>query len=141
MKTISISLYNRPQYTKIVLQALKTCPGIDKYKTFVSIDPGNKEVISIAENFNPDVLVINPKRLGCNTNIFQVISLAFANGSEYNIHIEDDVLVAQDCIQYFDWCQQYKDDKSIFSIAAYHWCDKEMPPHLIARAQTFHCWG
>lgn len=141
MKTISISLYNRPEYTKKMFESLKKCSGINEYIIFVSIDPGSEEVVNIAKNFSPDVLIVNKNRLGCNTNIFQSLSLAFTAGSKYNIHVEDDVLLSPDCIQYFNWCQQYENDNSIFSISAYNRTTKESPPHLISRIQSFRCWG
>lgn len=142
MKTISIVLYNRPDYTKQVLQALDNCIGIDQYYISIFIEPGCQEVIDIANQFNSDVLKVNEKRLGCPLNTLQSIEASFASGSEYNIHIEDDTVLSRDALLYFEWAKKYESDKSVWTVTAYNRdYDCGDNPEMVMRRQWFTCWG
>lgn len=123
MKTISISLYNRPEYTHTLLRHLEKCFGFDEYTILISIDPGDEQVSYLAQEFakiNKNVLVYqNNTRLGCNQNIFVAISRAFSI-SNYNIHFEDDTIPGRDCLKYFEWADKnYRNNPEIFTISAY----------------------
>ena len=99
MKTITISLYNRPEYTKILFDSLSMCHGIDDYAIFIFCEPTNQEVIDLAKGFrtNQTVTHVNPHVFGCNANIFQCVDFGFSQ-SEYNIHFEDDTIPGKDCL-------------------------------------------
>ena len=145
MKTITISLFNRPEYTRTMIQNLTQCKGLKDYLVIFSIDYACDEVVKIAESFmgtNKEIFINKPK-LGCGGNIQRSMDLGFSK-SEYNIHLEDDIVPGRDCLQYFEFCnQQYKNDKSVFSITAFS-MDKDLSPEAanhIIRAKWFHPWG
>jgi hypothetical protein len=121
MKTISLSLYNRPAYTKLVLDHLNNCFDIENYKIFICCEPINNEVIELAKAFRPDQtsLIVNPKKLGCNINIYQSLFIGFQN-NDFHIHLEDDTVPAKDFLVYCEWARFYfKDRPEIFSISGY----------------------
>lgn len=133
MKTISISLYNRPQYTKVVLDHLDNCFDIENYKIFICCEPINSEVINLAKSFRPQQtqLIINPRKLGCNINIYQSLSIGFQN-NDYHIHIEDDTVPGKDFLLYCEWARHYyKDIKEIFSVSGYSNANNESIPQSI----------
>lgn len=151
MKTITISLYNRANYTKILLDSLNQCFGIDDYKILITCEPGDQSVIDLASQFRPNqtVLEINQTRLGCNSNIFKSIARGF-EFSDYNIHFEDDTIPGKDCLKYFEWANsQYRDDDSVFTVCGYvnsnnkteHYRDKSEDPNEICRRAWFTPWG
>lgn len=151
MKTISVSLYNRPQYTKILLESLNECFGIDEYTIHIRCEPGNEEVINMARQFRPDQtwLQINNNRLGCNTNILTCVHRAI-KVSGYNIHFEDDTIPGKDCLRYFEWAgEKYKDNKEVFTISGYvnsnnnteHFSKKSNDIYGVRRRQWFTPWG
>ena len=123
-----MSLYNRPAYTKQVLDALVRCKGIEEYKLLIHIDPGCAEVVKIAEAcpLNKQI-ILNQTRLGCSENILKALSHGFAY-ADFVIHCEDDILYAPDALKYFEFMNaKFKDDKTIFSISSYRRdpCPKE----------------
>ena len=120
MKSLPISLYNRPEYTKQLLNHLNMCYDVENYKITICCEPVNEEVISLAKNFRPDQteVVVNPRKLGCNTNIFQCLAIGF-NKSDYHIHLEDDTIPGKDALLYFDWCRKYSLDDNIMNISGY----------------------
>ena len=53
--------------------------------------------------------------LSCPVNVFKALSLAFLE-ADYNIHLEDDILLHRDALLYFEHCgRAYRDDASIFT--------------------------
>jgi len=42
-------LYDRPHYTKLVLDALRQCEGINDYLILVHLEPGDPAVLALAE--------------------------------------------------------------------------------------------
>lgn len=151
MKTLSISLYKRPDYTKILLDHLNRCYGIEQYVTVICCEPANSEVVDLAKNFRPDTthVIVNPKIQGCNWNIYQCLSIGFDN-SDFHIHLEDDTIPAKDFLVYCEWAKnEYINDSNIFSISGYvnvnnqteHYNIKSENIHLIHRRQWYTPWG
>ena len=151
MKSLSISLYNRPKYTKQLLDHLKLCYGIQEYKIFISCDPGNKEVEEMAKQFRPNqtTTIINAIRLGCNTNIFQALSMGFTF-SDYHIHFEDDTIPGKDALYYFEWAgEYYKNNSNIFTVSGYvnsnnkteHYYPMNHAIECVSKRKWFTPWG
>ena len=151
MKTLSISLYNRPDYTKILLGHLNECFGIDDYDITICCDPGSKEVEKLAKAFRPSQtnVVVNNRRYGCNTNIYQSLAIGFSK-SDYHIHFEDDTIPGKDCLKYFEWAKsKYKDDSNIFTVSGYVNSDNKMECYYeknnnvkqVSRRCWFTPWG
>lgn len=121
MKSLSLTLYNRPKYTKIVLDHLNLCSNIDDYTIFIYCEPTNEYVIELAKKFRPQQtqLKINDSKFGCNKNIFQALDNGFVY-SNFHIHLEDDTVPAKDFLEYCEWCNnKYKGNNTVFSISGY----------------------
>jgi hypothetical protein len=151
MKTITISLYNRPDYTKILFDHLNRCDGIEEYATVICCEPVNDEVIEIAKKFRPEksYLIINNKKLGCNWNIFQCLNIGFDN-SNFHIHLEDDTIPGKDFLRYCEWGKtEYENNLDIFCISGYvnvnnhteHYFPRSDDINLICRRNWFTPWG
>ena len=151
MKTLSVSLYNRPVYTERLLKALDECTGIDEYKIIICCEPGFKEVEQLASKFRPSQteLTINTRKLGCNTNIFQCLAMGFSV-SDYHIHFEDDTIPGKDCLNYFEWASdKYINDQYIFTVCGYvnsnniteHYYPKNTDVGKVSRRNWFTPWG
>src|SRR5580693_6205950 len=121
-KVITLVLYNRPDYTRQVLDALRRCDGIEDYILLPHIEPGNDNVLALVEaiDFAEVRITRNPMRLGIGRNTY----LAWEHGAkaaDFFIHIEDDTVPARDCLRYMEHCRQtYRDDQRVFSVAAYN---------------------
>ena len=153
MKTISISLYNRPEYTTILLEHLNKCFGIEDYDITICCEPGTKSVENLAREFRPNQtnVIVNNKKLGCNANIYQCLAIGFSK-SDYHIHFEDDIIPGKDCLKYFEWANnEYKNDESVFTVSAYvnSNCNKRSPHffpinnniNLVSKRNWFTPWG
>lgn len=151
MKTLSVSLYNRPKYTAQLFNYLDLCFGIEDYKIFILCDPGNEEVQEMALKFRPSQtsVTINPRKLGCNTNIFQSLAMGFTF-SDYHIHFEDDTIPGKDALYYFEWAREYyKNNSDIFTVSGYvnsnnkteHYYPMNYQINKVFKRQWFTPWG
>ena len=117
-----MTLYRRPEYTRRVLDNLLRCSGIEKYKIIIFVEPGNRHVIDMANTFNfkNKEVHLNKSILGCNRNILNSIDYGMSI-SDYNIHIEDDILPGRDMLKYFEFCDfKYRYKEEIMTVCAYH---------------------
>ena len=121
MQIITSCHYNRPNLTKQMVQHLENCTGIDNYLTIFAVEPGNLEVLQIIENSKLNKLIIkNDKLKGCWTNKKFILDTAFSNTS-FVIHVEDDVLLSKDALEFFEWAKhKYTTEESVFTISAYN---------------------
>lgn len=151
MKTLSISLYNRPKYTKILFDHLDQCFGINEYIIFIYCEPNNYEVIELANLFRPQqtVVKINNTKLGCNKNIFQALNNSFMINN-FHIHLEDDTIPGKDFLIYCQWCREYfANDQDIFSVSGYVNSNNKIAQHIdlntnfdsISTRNWFTPWG
>jgi hypothetical protein len=142
-KVVTIVLFNRPDYAKIVLSALKRCVGIADYLILPHIEPGNDEVIGLVKSidFAPVKFVLNKRKLGIGRNTYLAWQHGFAI-SDFIIHLEDDTVPASDCLLYMEYCREmYSNDQNIFSVSAYNksYCYPQQYFHFSRRA-TYTCW-
>lgn len=151
MKTISISLYNRPVYTKQVLDSLLKCEGIEEYHILIKIEPEVEDVIKLAQDFNHPhkKVVINNQKLGCSLNIFSCVNESFIQtDTNFHIHIEDDIVPSRDCLRYFEWASSYfQNSKEIGVITSYQRNRSIIPENihevknLVSKHMWFTPWG
>jgi hypothetical protein len=142
-KVITMCHFNRPEYSRQVFESLRGCDGISDYLILPHVEPGNDEVRALVEgvDFAECIPTFNSEQFGVGLNT----ELALADGfrrSDFVIHLEDDVPLASDALQYFEWCQErFRDDLSVFSVTAYN--RRMTPPpeadlHRVSRRNWFH---
>jgi hypothetical protein len=157
-KVITFSACKRAWEARDTLAALGNCHGADQYKLIAVIDRMqdgylNEEVLSIIQTqaWPRDIKIAALQQHGgANGCIKTALSLGFQE-SDYVIHIEDDVMVAPDTLQWFEHAKQFSSDKSIFTVTAWRHPDGWLPESGRAhpeeedfayrREQYFTCWG
>jgi hypothetical protein len=152
-KVITISLYNRVDYSKQVLEHLSKCIGVEDYEILVHIDrsPWVDELMDLVGGYSSDldIHVFSPaKNLGCNRSIYECLDWGFED-TDYLIHIEDDILLSYDALKYFEWAgETFKNDQTVFTVDGYNnenpfpvatcWSDNL---HIVKKATSFKPWG
>ena len=111
MKTITLACKDRPDYTLKVLNSLKEQnKKLDDYKLYINIDPGCREVVDICNSVNfieTDIKIFQldetniRKRIDKNT--YDVMERTFSDGSDFNLYLEDDVIMSPDILDIMDW--------------------------------------
>tara|TARA_A100001518_G_C1222380_1_gene67498 strand:+ start:1075 stop:1980 length:906 start_codon:yes stop_codon:yes gene_type:complete len=120
MKIITSTHYNRPTCTKLMLDHLAKCEGIEDYRVICCVEPVNNIIPDLIESHPLNTeLVINERLLGLWENKKKALSLGF-NESDYVIHVEDDILLSQDGLRFFEFCKQLKYDERLFSVCGFN---------------------
>lgn len=124
-KTISVLLCKRVDYGRQVLEALQKAKDIEDWEVYVYQDlPGHptdrpyhmigkrvdaRDVTVMARTFDfvKDIKVA-PRPFGLKAATRWCLNHVFKErGSDLNLHIEDDVLVAEDALTYVEQCEPY----------------------------------
>lgn len=122
---ITVSLFNRPDYSRQVLDHLAKCINVEHFQILVNIDksPYQEELAELVAEFSTDLDIYShmcPKNLGCNKAIYECLDWGFED-ADFNVHIEDDILLAQDALQYFEYCANtYVNRQAIFTVDGYN---------------------
>ena len=140
MKTLTLTVCRRPDYTTQTMRAIKLCDGIEEYAVSVYLDPQCLETERIArEESLPGWEFVKAERpTGCNRAIYESLCIGFSRG-DYHIHLEDDTVPSPDCLRWFEWASRFRNDASVFSVSAWNRCGGESS--LAGRRQWFTPWG
>lgn len=141
-KVISMTGWKRLDYTKQVIDSLKSCIGFEDYTLLPTIEPGYPEVVKVFEGLPNCNLIVNDQRLGCAANTLKALQRGF-DISDFVIHMEDDTVPGIDSLKYFEYIYKtYKDDKEIFTATAYNRTAKIEPKDYFTahRCPNFTGW-
>jgi hypothetical protein len=143
MKTITLPVWNRPTYLKRVIESLSK-NNLTGYKLFLGVEPGNEQVIELCKSidFIEKDIVINQFRQGVRRNPFETIKRAFLAGSEYNVHLEDDVVVSPDAFQLCNWYYKtFSKEPKYMHYGLFHYEGDETHPDKIIEIDMFNGYG
>lgn len=115
MKTITFPVGYRPNYLGEFLSCLEQ-QDLEGYTLFCSAEK-SPECIKLLENSPLDLRILHKAasigksdHKGAIDNMFNVLNAAFTAGSDFNVHLEDDLLLAPDAINLANWYyDNYKD--------------------------------
>ena len=105
-KTITITAHDRPQYLEPMLKSL--CKNdTTGWAMFISIEPSDLRpaMIDMVKDYYPDINFILPEtKLGVTLNPYRLLEHVFESyGSDYNIYLEEDLVVSPDICNMADW--------------------------------------
>jgi hypothetical protein len=142
VKTISLPVYKRPDRVKRLLETLRACKP-DGYTLYVSAEPGFQEVLDVIRtiDFMPFQVSINKERLGLNGNIKNALTSAMRAGSDFNVALEDDIVLAPDALQLADWYSEYSGRNAYACLGLMGFFAADCNPLEIGETQDFRSWG
>lgn len=153
-KVVTLIFWKRPQYAQRVLEHLSRCKGIENYELIIQIDgPPNSKIhhLCAAINFAQKDIQFSHANMGCNVTTKKVLHRGFER-SDYVIHVEEDVILAPDALQFFEWAKQFGSEKDLLNIAALRHPNGWLREHgafpngqqiecKVQREGGFSCWG
>lgn len=149
---VVMTLCNRPDYTRRVLNALARCDYIEMFPVAMSCEPVNDDVIQIAKAwsaemssiYGPQYFVnVGQRRVGCNVNTYYAIAMGF-NSYERVIALEDDTVPGRDFLRFASWgLDAYEHDETVFSVCGYQRTPKHEVGYrnAVVREKWFTPWG
>lgn len=141
MKTVTLPVYKRADYLRETLDALKS-NRTDGYTLYVSVEPGSDEVAGMVKaiDFMPTKILWNKEKLGLNANIRQALFSAMEDGSEFNVAIEDDVVLSPDALDLAEWFRTYDKRGEYIALVLCHF-DGKGRPRVLHPLRKFWSWG
>jgi hypothetical protein len=111
MRTITIPGYKRPAIFRDSLKHL-VANDLTGWRICIQLEPTEMvdQYKAAAAESLPGIdyeITINPKRLGLRENTFALMEKVFAAGSELNIYLEEDVVIASDVTRLAAWYQDH----------------------------------
>jgi hypothetical protein len=118
MKTITFPVGYRPEYLTKFLDCLKNC-DLSDYKIICSAEKC-QPCIDILENCELPLTILHKENssgvrsaIGLRDNTYNVLSYAFKSGSDFNVHLEDDLVLSLDVFYLSDWYYNTFKDKPL----------------------------
>lgn len=105
MKTITITSNNRPKYLSGILDCLRQQANLSDWHVVVSVEPGPYEVRQLIKDCGFSVQLIDRvEQLGVLENPYRTLQYVFEQlGSEYNLYLEEDIIISPDVTSMADW--------------------------------------
>jgi hypothetical protein len=124
---IAMTVNNRPRYLKETLESWSRVRGVGEHLMLFSCEPGCDEATDLcrAADFAPGVIARNGRRLGVLANPWAAFDRAFCVSADapvlgdFAVLAEDDMIVSADVLEWFTWCQRYRDDPGVLAVTAY----------------------
>ena len=138
MRSITITAWRRPEYLNTMLASLAK-NDLSGYRIYFGLEPGCTPVIDLADAFPHEdkIIVINQKKLGVCDNPFNVLSLAFSQGSEGNIYIEEDLALSPDVTQVADWYLDQVDKTQVLYLGLFNMTSDPSKPEQFFKGRSF----
>jgi hypothetical protein len=149
-KVITMTHFNRPKYSHLAMKWLSRCRGVSDYKIVCYLEHSDimrqmKNVI-YSHSANLDIQVVEcGNRLGNSKNTQAALYHGFSI-ADYVIHVEDDILLYPDALEYFEYCgKKFKQEKEVVNICSFvrllnHVCPLENS-NLMRTRRWFIPWG
>jgi hypothetical protein len=142
MRTISLPVYKRPDRVKRLLETLRACKP-DGYTLHISAEPGFPEVLDAISSidFMPFRVAINKTKLGLNGNIKSALSMAMDSGSDMNVALEDDIVLAKDALRLAEWFQSAPGSDQYACLGLFAYNSSAKGPLEVRETPDFRSWG
>lgn len=121
---------NRPFYFRPVLDAWIAVRGFAGWRPLVFVEPTPvaAQMAALAAAAGAAV-VRNPVRRGVLSNPWHALDHAFADGADFAVLAEDDVLVSDDVLEYFTWAAASFADAHLLTVCAASFAPACAPGH------------
>lgn len=138
---IAFTAHNKEKCTKIALDHLERCVGVENCIVVAHCEPGYPAIESMMGSIKfADVkTVVNPHRFGCIQNFVLTINHAFEY-CDYVLWHVDDFALCRDGLQYHSWCKnKYRNDPTVFNVGSF-WFSRSRSPdraNAVFRRRSF----
>ena len=144
---VAFTVNNRPAYLRQTLDSWSRVRGIGDAFLVFRCEPGCPEAVEVCESvdFARGVIGRNGQRLGVSRQPVDRVRGRRSPSADFVVLAEEDMVVSPDVLEYFTWCQRYRDDPSVLGVTTYQ--HHEQPGGLAgvgpadwSRDNEFHFW-
>lgn len=138
-RELVFTAYNRPDYLHQVVSSWNNVRNLGLWNATFYIEPSdmNSVIGDIAMNLQTTVTAnFNAEKNGVLVNPWVALNTAFENGADFVVLAEDDVVVSQDILEYFEWTsEEYSTAKRVLAVNAYSRIGAGQPNQLIQESR------
>ena len=114
-RALVLTAYNRPTYLRQALMSLLKVRGLNDWHIVARIEPGELqgEVYDLLWRFQEESqhptmeIIVNPKTLGVLHHPWVAFEELFAQGYDFVVRTEDDLLLSDDALEFMSWASEY----------------------------------
>lgn len=116
-----MTAFNRPTYFRDVCDSWWRARHFEAWHPRVHLEPSvhaaEMAVIAVGSGWN---VTLNAERHGVLHNPWTAFDAAFTDGADFVVLAEDDVVVSDDVLEYFDWAaESYRDEPDVLAACAW----------------------
>lgn len=147
MKTrLVFTAYNRPRYFEEVLYTWAQVRGFRDWNPVVFLEPSDQAArMGTLARLAGVPVHRNDRRLGVLTNPWTALDTAFADGADFVVLAEDDLLPSSDALEYFTWAATEHAGTDVIAVCAASLapCAAPEQEHHVTLSGTFcsQLWG
>jgi len=144
-KFLFITAANRPSYFRETMNSWRKARGFYDWNVVVRLEPSEfvEEHLAICKELEHDKLtvLVNPQVYGVLHHPWVGFNDLFKNGYiDFVVRAEDDLVVADDVLEFFDWAaERYASDSDVAAVVAYS-REESTRPELVRRSEKFSPW-
>lgn len=147
---VLMTAYRRPNYLRRALESWSKVRGMEEVMLHVALEPSDRQERMLAVIAEARVQLniscyVNQEVLGVDVNIAKAAERLFMDNNRlrYLIFAEEDLIVSDDTLEYFLWCdEQFRDRKDVLIVNG-HTDDnpkENADPAEVMLGQRFRCW-
>lgn len=151
LKTITINAYNRPGALRRLLRSLNSqTRDLNSWRLHIVVDGGGSrqdEVVQVIRSSGlrvPCEMEVLEENVGINEATLRATSSVYDHlGADFNLYLEDDLVLSPDAIALCDWFVEDVFDQSIAALCLFNRNPKksERDPELVVTERKFTGWG
>ncbi len=139
---------DRPEYFHDVANSWTKVRGLHHWSPYVSLEPTHRlaDMHAVAASYGLEVR-INPARFGVLEHPWQILHRAFDGDdpADFAVIAEDDVLVSDDILEYYNWAAKRFEDEHILTVCSSSFHEAADPADnyraVVHTGFTPMCWG
>lgn len=122
-KTLFITAANRPNYFRATMDSWRSVRGFYDWRVVIRLEPTpfvseHQDIITELQHEKIQVIV-NPQIYGVLHHPWEGFEAQFLH-SDFVVRAEDDLVVSDDILEYFDWASEnYEDDNEVAAILGF----------------------
>jgi hypothetical protein len=117
---VAFTVGGRVSYLRETLASWSNVRGIEGAELIFCCEPGHYEAAQMCREveFAPVLCSVNPSRFGVLRNPWHAFDTAFRGyEADFAVLAEEDITVSPDALEFFAWCQRYRDDSSVLAVS------------------------
>jgi hypothetical protein len=143
MKTITLTAFKRLDCLIQLLKSLEANDLTGYSKLYCAVEPVDVNIVERLKKvkFIDVDITVNKTILGVRQNPFNILTKAFNEGSDYNVYLEDDMILSPDAFDFFNYYHDNLHTQDRLCACAYNYNSDPAYNNLVTLSNDFVALG